>query len=151
MDISVSSLSEQSTSREPVLPPLADLQSVLRRVQSDGAITQAGVFNALAPLLVFLALLILGIIALQPGSSAQRVLKAPNEHMHDILKGISVIFGGLIVGAGMFRALIWGIALGVEAILNSDVKRASDTQRCLTPKEQAVPNTTSALLSGIFH
>lgn len=146
MDISVSSRKSPGNWYEGVLPPIEDVRSVICRIQSGGNLSQSSVFKTLAPLLVFLAFLTMGMISLQPHTFAHYLLSAPREHKNELSRALVITSCAFILGLAGLRALIWGVAACAEIIL--DVMEQEPVIRCGT--EETIPASTSALMSGIL-
>lgn len=129
---------------------LARIRNVLLLAQDSGNISQDSVFNAIAPLLVFFALLILGIMALEPHTFAHRVLSAPLDHTGELLMGVLVLLCGLALSLGILRALIWLLASCLEMFLDNIDHQVVQQRPAHNTSDAAIPSTTGGLIAGIL-
>ncbi|KAI8977846.1 hypothetical protein BD414DRAFT_495810 [Trametes punicea] len=95
---------------EAICPPLQEVQDVVRRIQADPDFSQERIFSFLAPIVVFSALFIVAVIAVQPHSFAHRILDAPKDHTEDIIKFAGILVGGVALSLVALKCIIWGLA-----------------------------------------
>lgn len=128
---------------EAVCPPLEEVQDVIRRFHADPDFSQERVFAFLAPIVIFGALFVVAVVAVQPHSFAHRILDNPESSTRDMLRLVGFLIGGIVLSAVTLKCAVWGIAEISSIILT--MKTTEERRR--RERSGAPP---SNILGGIF-
>ncbi|KAI0364429.1 hypothetical protein BV20DRAFT_859652 [Pilatotrama ljubarskyi] len=129
---------------EAVCPPLEEVQDVIRRFQADPDFSQDRVFAFLAPIVVFGALFIVVVVAVQPHSFAHRILDDPSGHTRDMAKVFGLLSGGMLLSLVTLKCIICGVAELATIILTLQNKEKRGRR-----EREGVPSS-DMVLGGIF-
>ncbi|KAI0358735.1 hypothetical protein OH77DRAFT_1421178 [Trametes cingulata] len=129
---------------EAVCPPLEEVQDAIRRFQADPDFSQERVFAFLAPIVVFGALFIVAVIAVQPHSFAHRILDDPSGHTKDVAKVLGLLSGGISLSVVTLKCVIWGVAELASIVLTLENKEERARR-----ESDGLPSS-NMVLGGIF-
>ncbi|KAI0819770.1 hypothetical protein BC628DRAFT_1400948 [Trametes gibbosa] len=129
---------------EAFCPPLEDIQDVIRRFDADPDFSQDRVFAFLAPIVVFGALFVVAVVAVQPHSFAHRILDDPTTHAGDIMRLAGFLAAGILLSVVTLKCAVWGIAEISTMIL------ATKTKEERNRRERSGAPPSNLVLGGIF-
>ncbi|KAI0776883.1 hypothetical protein BD413DRAFT_523541 [Trametes elegans] len=136
--------SEAAEWYEAVCPPLEEIQDVLRRFRADPEFSQERVFAFCAPIVVFGALFIVAVVAVQPHSFAHRILDAPGAHTRDIATFASILVGGVVLSLVVLKCAIWGIAEISSVVMGMETREERERR-----ESEGIPSS-NMVLGGFF-
>ncbi|CDO68559.1 hypothetical protein BN946_scf184998.g56 [Trametes cinnabarina] len=134
---------EATAWRDALLPPLSEVQEVITRLNTDPEFRQGDIFSFLSPLVIFVVLMTVVAVAVQPNSFAHRILDSPGNHTRDIIHFMGILFGSVIGSLIALRCVIWGLVeFGVVIV------KMESRQEAKLRERKGVP--TSNLVLGGF-
>ncbi|KAH9848252.1 hypothetical protein C2E23DRAFT_845012 [Lenzites betulinus] len=132
---------------EAFCPPLEDIQDVIRRFDADPDFSQDRVFAFLAPIVVFGALFVVAVVAVQPHSFAHRILDSnPTTHLADIMRLAAILAAGIVLSVVTLKCVVWGVAEISSMILATKTKEEKRRRE----RSGVPPSESNLVLGGIF-
>ncbi|KAI0631619.1 hypothetical protein C8Q77DRAFT_1127912 [Trametes polyzona] len=129
---------------EAMCPPLEDVQDVIRRFHANPDLSQDRVFAFLAPIVVFGALFVVAVVAVQPHSFAHRILDNPSNSREDVVRFAGFLAAGILFSVVALKCIIWGIAELSSVILSMENKEERSSR-----ESRGIPSS-NLVLGGIF-
>ncbi|OCH95912.1 hypothetical protein OBBRIDRAFT_830511 [Obba rivulosa] len=104
------------------VPPLADVQTALRRGRRDPDASQARAFRFYAPLVVFGVLFAIAVLALDPHSIAHRVLarRQGQGRAAELVLCVGTVMGAVGAALLVLRMIIWSVAEIAEMVVEAE-------------------------------
>lgn len=128
---------------EAVCPPLEEVQDVIRRFHADPEFSQERVFAFLAPIVVFGALFVVAVVAVQPHSFAHRIMGDPAAGGRELARFAGFLVGGIVLSVVVLKCAVWGVAEVSTIILSMKTKEE-------IRKRERSGAPPSNILGGIF-